>query len=128
MTEIAVVILNWNTKDQLEKFLPSVLKHSHQEDTEIIIADNGSKDDSVEFLKEQYPEIRRIEFERNYGFTGGYNKALKQIEAKYYVLLNSDIEVTENWLVPMKETLDNNPEIAVCAPKIKSHRNKEYFE
>ena len=128
MTEIAVVILNWNTKDQLEKFLPSVLEHSVNNETEVIIADNGSEDDSVEFLKENYPGLRTIKFDKNYGFTGGYNKALAKINAKYYVLLNSDIEVTQNWLVPLKQTLDNQKNIAACAPKIKSYRNKEYFE
>ncbi len=128
MKDIAVVILNWNTKDQLEKFLPSVIEHSSGAGNEVIIADNGSKDTSMQFLIKHYPELKRIVFDKNYGFTGGYNKALSQIDAKYYVLLNSDIEVTKDWLKPIKETLEKNPDIAACMPKIKSYRNREYFE
>ncbi|MFO8236303.1 MAG: glycosyltransferase family 2 protein [Bacteroidales bacterium] len=128
MNKIAIVILNWNTKDQLEQFLPNLLRYSQGADTEIIIVDNGSTDGSVEFLKKNYPEVRKIVFDKNYGYTGGYNKALEQVEAKYYVLLNSDIEVTENWLEPLRKTMDSSPEIAACTPKIKSYHNKDYFE
>jgi GT2 family glycosyltransferase len=104
------------------------LQHSQDEGTEVIIADNGSKDNSVQFLKEKYPGLRTIIFDKNYGFTGGYNKALAQVDAKYYLLLNSDIEVTENWLKPLHDIMENNPDIAVCSPKIKSYRDKDYFE
>lgn len=128
MIETAIVILNWNTRDQLEKFLPSLIKNTKDENTEIIIADNGSTDGSVEFLKENYPNLRRMVFDKNHGYTGGYNKALNQIDAKYYVLLNSDIEVTANWLQPLKKTMESFPETAACMPKIKSYYNKEYFE
>ncbi|MFP4019477.1 MAG: glycosyltransferase family 2 protein [Bacteroidales bacterium] len=128
MIETAIVILNWNTKNQLEKFLPSLMINTQDEDAEIIIADNGSTDGSVEFLKEKYPGLRRIVFDKNYGYTGGYNKALNQIEAKYYVLLNSDIELTENWLQPLKETMKSFPETAACMPKIRSYHQREYFE
>lgn len=127
MIKTAVVILNWNGKRYLEKFLPSLIKNTDK-DAEIIIADNNSKDDSIEFLDKEYPSIRTIIFDKNYGFTGGYNKALAQIEAKYFVLLNSDIEVTENWLTPLVQLMDSDNHIAACQPKIKSYDQKDYFE
>ena len=128
MIKTAVVILNWNGKHYLEKFLPTLVKYTGNEDTEIIIADNHSKDDSLEFLKNEYPALRTITFDQNYGFTGGYNKALKLIDAQYYVLLNSDIEVTKNWLNPLIELMDSDEQIAACQPKIKSYDQKDYFE
>ncbi|PLX20505.1 MAG: hypothetical protein C0597_04105 [Marinilabiliales bacterium] len=128
MIKTAVVILNWNGKRFLEKFLPNILKYTSNQDTEIIIADNNSTDDSIIFLNQKFPDIRLILFEKNYGFTGGYNKALEQIEAKYFVLLNSDIEVTENWLSPLIELLDSDNNIAACQPKIRSYSRKDYFE
>lgn len=128
MIKTAVVILNWNGTHFLEKFLPTLVRYTNDRDSEIIIADNDSKDNSIEFLKENYPSIRTIIFDKNYGFTGGYNKALKQIKAQYYVLLNSDIEVTENWLTPLIDLMDSDKNIAACQPKIKSYEQKEYFE
>jgi GT2 family glycosyltransferase len=124
--KIAVVILNWNGKSFLEQFLPSVSKYSST--AEIIVADNNSTDDSILFLKNNYPTIRIVKLDENYGFAGGYNHALKQIKAEYYVLLNSDVEVTENWLIPMQELLDNDKSIAACQPKIKDYHNKNYYE
>ena len=128
MSEIAVVILNWNTRHQLETFLPGIISHSQDEGVEVVVADNGSDDDSVAFMKAHYPDIRLIEFDKNYGFTGGYNRALAQIEARYYMLLNSDVEVTANWLGPMKEYLDEHPEAAACMPRMKSYHQRDYFE
>ncbi len=128
MTEIAIVILNWNTRDYLEKFLPVLIENSKGEGNEIYIADNGSEDDSVAFMKANYPDIQLIEFDKNYGFTGGYNKALEQIEAKYYLLLNSDIEVTPDWLAPLKKLMDNDAEVGACMPKIKAYYEPAYFE
>jgi len=128
MSEIAVVILNWNTRRQLETFLPGIIRHSQDEGVEVVVADNGSDDDSVAFLKENYPGVRLIEFDTNYGFTGGYNKALSQIDAKYYMLLNSDVEVTQNWLTPMKKCLDNHSGVAACMPKMNSYHQKDHFE
>lgn len=125
--KVAVVILNWNGKSFLEQFLPSVLKHSATH-ARVIVADNCSQDDSVSYLQQNFPEIEIIKLDKNYGFAGGYNKALKQVDAKYYVLLNSDVEVTENWLPPMIGMLDNNPSVAACQPKIKDFNNKIYFE
>jgi len=128
MLKTAVVILNWNGKKFLEKFLPVLIENTKDPDTEIIIADNNSKDTSIDFLNNHYPAIRKIRFDHNYGFTGGYNRALKQIEAKYFVLLNSDIEVTSGWLTPLIELLESDDKIAACQPKIKAYHQKNQFE
>jgi len=124
----AVVILNWNGIAFLEKFLGKVQESIASLDAELIIADNGSSDNSVEWLKINYPEIKLIEFDKNHGFTGGYNKALAQIEAEYYVLLNSDIDVTNNWLSILVDYMDNNADVAACAPKLRSYNNPDFFE
>jgi GT2 family glycosyltransferase len=126
--KVAVVILNWNGKKFLEQFLPSLVQNSKYEHTSIFIADNGSTDDSVSFLKEKYPDIKLVLLDKNYGFTGGYNNAIEQIDSQYYVLINSDVEVTENWLKPIIDLMDENPEIAACQPKILSYTQKEFFE
>ncbi|MBK5721636.1 glycosyltransferase family 2 protein [Dysgonomonas sp. Marseille-P4677] len=128
MKKVAVVILNWNGKVLLEEFLPSVIKYTSYPDVEIVVADNGSTDDSVEYLESAYPYINRILLPENYGFAEGYNKALKQIDAEYFVLLNSDVEVTDNWLLPMISYLDNNKDIVAAQPKILAQRNKRCFE
>jgi GT2 family glycosyltransferase len=125
--KIAVVILNWNGKKFLEKFLPSVIKFS-QNDAAIIVADNKSTDNSIEFLKQNYANIRIIENNENGGFAKGYNDALAQIDAEYYVLLNSDIEVTENWIKPIIDLMDSETNIAVCQPKIRSYNDPNMFE
>jgi len=98
MVKTAIVILNWNGKKILSQYLPILIQNTQNTDTEIIIADNDSKDDSIAFLHSNYPQLRQIILDKNYGFAGGYNRALNQIEAKYFVLLNSDVEVTPNWL------------------------------
>jgi len=128
MEKLAVVILNWNGKGFLEKFLPSVTSFSQYENTQIYVADNGSTDTSISFLKINYPDIKIIELPVNYGFAGGYNEALKQVDAEYYVILNSDVEVTENWIDPVIDYMDKNPKTAACQPKILAHYNKESFE
>jgi hypothetical protein len=128
MLKTAVVILNWNGKTFLEQFLPSLIKNTSNPETEIIIADNDSKDDSLDFLNKNYPNLRQIILDKNYGYTGGYNRALKQIEAEYFVLLNSDIEVTENWLTPLISIMDSDKSIAACQPKILSFDTKNNFE
>ena len=122
----AVVILNYNGKTFLEQFLPSVIKHSN--DAEIIIADNQSTDDSVSFLKEKYPQIQVIVNPTNGGFATGYNQALAKVKADNYVLLNSDIEVTENWLQPCVDLLNSSSDIAAVQPKILAFKNKHLFE
>lgn len=128
MKKVAVVILNWNGKHWLEKFLPSVITHNNNNLAEIIIADNASTDDSLSFLKTTYPDIKTIVLNENFGFTGGYNKALAQLENEYFVLLNSDIEVSPNWIDPIIRLMDSDKNIAACQPKILSYNNKEYFE
>jgi GT2 family glycosyltransferase len=127
LKKVAVVILNWNGRFFLETFLPSVVKYSINE-ARIIVADNNSTDDSLIFLKENYPEIEIIINKHNYGFAKGYNEALKHVEAEYFVLLNSDVEVTENWITPIISLMDKDKNIAACQPKIKDYNNQEYFE
>ncbi len=124
--KIAVVILNWNGTKLLEQFLPSIVKYSPEAD--IYLADNASTDDSVAFVKANFPTIKIIENESNFGFAQGYNEALKSIDADIYALVNSDIEVTENWLKPIIETFKNEPKTAIIQPKILDFKNKEYFE
>ena len=126
MDKIAVVILNWNGKSFLEKFLPSVITHSPN--ATIIIADNNSSDDSVSFLQANYPSLRIIHIPTNEGYSKGYNTALRQVKAEYYVLLNSDIEVTTNWIEPIVTLMDNDQSIAACQPKILDYNNKNKFE
>ena len=122
----AVVILNWNGKSWLEKFLPNVIQHSN--DAEVIIADNNSSDDSIKFLEENHPNIRIIQNDGNYGYAKGYNLALKQIDAQYFVLLNSDIEVTKDWISPIISLMDSDKTISTCQPKILDYNNKNRFE
>jgi GT2 family glycosyltransferase len=125
----AVVILNWNTKGFLEKFLPPLLGSiAHCDGAEVIVADNASTDGSLELMKEKFPEVKTIAFDRNYGFTGGYNKAFKHIEAEYFVLINSDIEVTAGWLEPLVEWMDTHPDCGACAPKLHSWQERDKFE
>jgi GT2 family glycosyltransferase len=126
--KVAVVILNWNGKKYLQNFLPSVISNSKSEDITLWVADNGSIDDSVHFLETNYPEIHIIKLDKNYGFAGGYNKALEQIDAEYYVILNSDVEVTPNWIEPIISYLDNNQDVAAIQPKILSYQDKTQFE
>ncbi len=123
---VAVVILNWNGRVWLSKFLPTVLENSPA--AEVIVADNASTDDSVDFMQQHFPEVRLLELDQNYGFAEGYNQALHHVEATYYVLLNSDVEVTPNWLSPMVRLLENNSTIAACQPKIKSYHRRSHFE
>ena len=126
--KIAVVILNYNGRKHLETFLPSVVKYSINSEVAVYVADNGSNDDSLIFLKTNYPSINLILLDKNYGFSEGYNKALKEINSKYFILLNSDVEVTENWILPIIDFMDKNEKIAVTAPKLRAFYDKEYFE
>lgn len=125
MNQIAIVILNWNGKHFLKDFLPSVIKYS--KDARIIVADNASSDDSISLLTNEFPTIEIIQNDQNGGFAKGYNDALKKVESPYYLLLNSDVEVSENWLVPLLKTMEN-PKIAGCQPKVLSFANKTKFE
>ena len=122
----AVVVLNWNGKTWLEKFLPTLVKYS-QEAT-VFVADNASTDDSVSFVKDNFPKVTVIVNASNGGYAKGYNDALKQIDSEYFVLINSDIEVTEGWLHPIVDLMDSDKNIAACQPKLLDYNNKERFE
>ena len=125
----AVVILNWNTKGFLEEFLPPLLNSVAKCDgAEVIVVDNASSDGSLEMMKEKFPQVKTIALDANYGFTGGYNKALKLVEAEYLVLINSDIEVTDDWLEPLVKWMESHPDCGACAPKLHSWQEKEKFE
>ena len=128
MTKTAVVVLNWNGRKLLEEFLPSVVKYSNTPNTKVYLVDNGSTDNSVEFVKATFPNVELIILDKNYGFTGGYNKALTLIEAEYFVILNSDVEVTQNWIEPIINLMDDDKTIAAAMPKIKDYKEKNKFE
>lgn len=128
MIKTSVVILNWNGRQLLEQFLPSVLEHSLSDDCNVIVADNASSDDSLEFLRANYPNLPVIVLDKNYGFADGYNKAIQQIDAEYLVLLNSDVETSPNWLYPLVSYMDDHPEVAAIQPKIRSYKEKTLFE
>ncbi|EGV42749.1 glycosyltransferase family 2 protein [Bizionia argentinensis JUB59] len=124
--KIAVVILNWNGKPLLEQFLPSVVAFS--EEATIYVADNASTDDSITFIKQNFPSIKTIRNSENGGYAKGYNDALRHVEEDIYCLLNSDVEVTENWLKPILSEFDLHPDTAIIQPKILDYKNKDYFE
>jgi GT2 family glycosyltransferase len=126
--KIAIVILNWNGRNLLETFLPSVIRNSLKPGTEIYLADNDSTDNSINFVKEKFREVKIISLEKNYGFAEGYNQALKQIEADYFVLLNSDVEVTPNWLINCLSIMEADEKLAVVQPKILSYEKPHQFE
>lgn len=128
MKKIAVIILNWNGADLLRKFLPSVCAHTNADIADVIVVDNGSDDNSVEVLKQEFPQVKTLLFPQNYGFAAGYNKALEMLDYKYAVLLNSDVETTPHWLEPLLEFAEGNLDVAACQPKIKSLRKREEFE
>ena len=127
MAKIAIVILNWNGQQMLAKFLPNVVEYSRQE-AEVWVADNCSSDNSMHLLETQFPQVKTIVLEQNFGFAEGYNRALKQIEAEYYVLLNSDVEVCHHWLTPLIEFMDSHPGVAACQPKLLSEQDRDSFE
>lgn len=125
--KLSIVILNWNGSDMMKKYLPTVIKHS-EKDAKVIVADNASSDDSIEILKRDFPEVDIIALDKNYGFAEGYNQALKKIDSEYYLLLNSDVEVTENWLQPLLKYMDEHQDVAACQPKLLSIYDKDSFE
>lgn len=125
--KIAVVILNWNGREMMRRFLPSVVEHSAPEGL-VVVADNGSTDGSLEMLAEEFPSVVRLPLPENYGFAEGYNRALAQIDAPYYLLLNSDVEVTPHWLRPLLSYLEEHPEVAACQPKLLAQADKGSFE
>ena len=127
MTRLAIVILNWNGAAMLRQYLPGVLQHSRQVAT-VWVADNASTDDSVQLLRDSFPEVRLILFDKNWGFADGYNKALAQIDAEYFMLLNSDIEVTPDWLQPLLSFMDSHQDVAACQPKLLSIFKRDHYE
>ncbi|MEP0367170.1 MAG: glycosyltransferase family 2 protein [Cyclobacteriaceae bacterium] len=126
MAKVAVVILNYNGEQYLRDFLPGVIQHSPE--AEIVVADNCSSDRSRQLIKNQFASVTLLELTENHGYAGGYNEALKQVDAQYYLLLNSDVEVTAHWLTPLVSYLDSHPEFAAVQPKILDQKNREYFE
>ena len=130
--KVAVVILNWNGEQMLRDFLPSVVNHSvlpkAMGEAVVYVADNGSTDGSLALLAEEFPAVRTIVFDENYGFADGYNKAFEQIDVEYAVLLNSDVEVTPDWLLPLVEYMDAHPQVAACQPKLMAYHKKDEFE
>ena len=125
--KIAIVILNWNGKDMMRQFLPAVIEHSESL-ARVIVADNGSTDGSCEMLSQEFPQVEQIVLPENYGFAEGYNRALQGLDAEYYLLLNSDVEVKEEWLSPMLSYMEEHPEVAVCQPKLLWQRHPDSFE
>ena len=125
--KLAIVILNWNGRAMLAEYLPTVIEYSCNEAV-VYVADNASTDDSMQWIHDKFKGCKTILLDQNYGFAEGYNRALKQIEADYYLLLNSDVEVTHHWLTPLLEFMDAHPEAAACQPKLLSERNKDCFE
>jgi hypothetical protein len=122
----SVIILNWNGAAMLRKYLPSVVAHTPE--AEVIVADNGSTDESLAVLKKEFPSVRTIVLDKNYGFAEGYNRAIEQVDSEYVVLLNSDVEVTAHWLAPLLDYMDAHAEVAAVQPKIRSDRQRSFFE
>lgn len=126
--DAAIVILNWNGEKMLRRFLPVLVGNTALENVLIVVADNGSTDNSIPFVKSVFPQVQTILFDRNYGFTGGYNRALREIDADYYILLNSDVEVPPKWLEPLLGFMEEHPEVGICQPKILSESDRTRFE
>lgn len=126
MEKIAIVILNWNGAKMLSQYLPSVITYS--KGASIYVADNASTDNSIELLNNDFPDVNLIMLDKNYGFAEGYNRALAQIDAEYYLLLNSDVEVTEGWLEALVEFMDKNKDVAACQPKLLAIHDRNKFE
>ena len=124
----SIIILNWNGAEMLRRYLPSVVEHTTLPDCEIVVADNGSTDNSLEVLRTVFPSVRTLVLDRNYGFAEGYNRALAETESTYTVLLNSDVEVTEGWLEPLLAFMDTHPDVAAVQPKIRSWLHRDRFE
>ena len=128
MPKTAVVILNYNTADYLQRFLPGLIASCKGLDAQVVVADNASQDGSVALMQERFPEVPLILLDKNYGFTGGYNRALARIEADYFVLINSDIEVPDGWLKPLVEWMEAHPDCGACGPKLLSYAQRDTFE
>ncbi len=128
MTTTAIVILNWNGRHFLEQFLPALLTRTALPGVSFVVIDNGSTDNSVAYIRKHFPQVELVLLDRNYGFTGGYNSGLQKVKADYYVLLNSDVEVSEGWLSPLLQRMERNAALGVCMSKIRSYREPAAFE
>ena len=126
--KLSVIILNWNGERLLREFLPSVVRNTSGDEVEVIVADNGSTDDSLRVLREEFPGVRTIVFDNNYGFSGGYNRAIREVDSEFVVLLNSDVSTPEGWWQPLLRFMEDNPDVGACQPKIMSYREPEMFE
>ena len=128
MNKVAVIILNWNGEKLLREYLPSVIETTDTSIADIIVADNGSTDSSVELLRKEFPQVKLLEFKENYGFAEGYNRAIKETNYPYTVLLNSDVATTQGWINTLYDYMEANPNVGACQPKIRAYTNKSYFE
>lgn len=128
MKKLGVIILNWNGERLLKQFIPTASRYTISEEADLIVADNGSSDNSTYWLRANHPEVKVIEFDRNYGFAEGYNRAIREVDYPYVVLLNSDVEVSEGWWQPMLAFMEANPDVGALQPKIRSFRDKRMFE
>ena len=126
--KLSVIILNWNGERLLRRFLPSVVDNTAGEDVEVIVADNGSSDSSLMVLADEFPGVRVIAFDKNYGFAEGYNRAIEQVDTEFVTLLNSDVETPPGWWLPILRFMEEHPEVGACQPKIMSCRDKTMFE
>jgi len=124
----AVIVLNWNGIHFLQKFIPILIQNTPADIADIIVADNASTDNSVKYIQDTFPQVKLIVLTKNYGYAEGYNQAIAQTNYKYSVLINSDIEVSKNWLEPLVQQMENNPRTAACQPKIRDYKQKEFFE
>ena len=127
LPSVAVVILNWNGEKLLKQFLPAILA-SNYPNLQVVVGDNGSTDDSIEMLLKKFPKVKVLKNDVNYGFAGGYNKILERVTADYFILLNSDVEVTPNWITPVIRLMESDQGIAAVQPKIKAYHFKSQFE
>ena len=124
----AIVILNWNGEKFIRQFLHTLVENTNPDLARICIIDNGSTDGSLQFLSENFSQIQLVKLDKNYGFAGGYNRGLKEIEAEYFMLLNSDVEVGKDWIAPLVELMDSDSTIGVCGPKLIDYNNRDKFE
>ena len=128
LKKLGVIILNWNGRKLLEEFLPIAVRYTLNENVDLVVADNGSTDGSPDWIETNFPQVRLIRFDRNYGFAEGYNRAIEATRYPYTILLNSDVEVTEDWWRPLLQTMESNPDIGACQPKIRSYKERDKFE
>ena len=125
---LSVIILNWNGEKLLKEFLPSVIANTQDREVEVIVADNGSTDASLEVLCRDFPNVKILTFDENLGFSGGYNRAIAEVESEFVVLLNSDVETPPGWWQPLLEFMNSHPGVGACQPKILSYKRKDMFE